>query len=139
MENWIQDVILKWKLEGVKLNPPASIDEIENAEAALNFKFPADFKEFYLQVNGFQEWDMLRDSCISLWPLDRMIDESNKWGENDFIGICDWLISCFAIGFHRHKAGFFKLEGKLEDARSVDIRFTELIVAIGRDDSLIYF
>ena len=118
--------------------PPATIGDIENTEAIINFKFPADFKEFYLQANGCQGADMLRDSCISLWPLDRIIDECNDWGEPEFIGICDWLISCSAIGFHRHKAGFFKLHNKLDDAECVNITFAELIAAIDRDDNLIY-
>jgi hypothetical protein len=138
MENWVQGFISKWKLEGIKLNPPATIVEIENTEAALNFKFPADFKEFYLQVNGFDDWDMLCNSYISLWPLDRIVDEGKDWGEPEFIGICDWAVRCYAIGFHRHKAGFFKLHNKLDDTECIDISFAELIGAIDRDDNMIY-
>jgi hypothetical protein len=138
MENCIKKVISKWKSEGVKLNLPATNADIENTEAVLNFKFPVDFKEFYLQANGFDEWDMLHNSYISLWPLDRIIDEVKNWGELEFIGICDWAVNCYAIGFYRQKAGFFKLHNKLDDAESVDITFAELIAAIDRDDNLIY-
>ncbi len=138
MKSWVQEVISKWKSEGVKLNPPATIAEIEKTEAILNFKFPVDFKEFYLQANGFNDWDMLRNSYISLWPLDRIIVECNDWGEPEFIGICDWAVRCYAIGFHRHKAGFFKLHDKLDDARCINIAFAELISAIDRDDNMIY-
>ena len=35
MSDWIQNVLLKWRSEGVKLNPPASIAEIENVESRL--------------------------------------------------------------------------------------------------------
>jgi hypothetical protein len=138
MENWLHNLLLKWRLEGVRLNPPASVAEIEDVETILNFKFPQDFKEFYLQANGFDEWDMLDNSYISLWPLYRIIDEFNERGEPEFVGICDWLMRCYTIGFHRHKAGFFKLHNKLDDASCVDITFAELLGAIDRDDYLIY-
>lgn len=138
MENWILEVLTKWKLEGIRLNPPATNAEIENTEAVLNFKFPADFKEFYLQANGFNEWDMLHDSYISLWPLERIREKSKEWGEPEFICICDWAVNAYAIGFHRQKTGFFKLYDKLDDAESINITFAELIDAIDKDDNLIY-
>ncbi|RFZ84197.1 SMI1/KNR4 family protein [Mucilaginibacter terrenus] len=138
MADWIEPIISKWSLEGIMLNPPATIDEIERIEAVLNFKFPLSFKQFYQKIDGFDEWDMLANSNISIWPLDRILDEYSKWEKPDFIGICDMLINCYAIGFHRHKTGFYKLKDTLPDAERIDATFEELIMLIENDDRLIY-
>ena len=137
MENWVQGVISKWKSEDIKLNPPATIVEIENTEAVLNFTFPADFKEFYLQANGFNEWDMLDNSYISLWPLDRIIEEYNKWGGPEFIGVCDFLINSHAIGFVKNQSGVFKSYNYLEN-NAIAETYQEAIRMINSGAGAIY-
>lgn len=136
MQTWVKDIVDKWRSEGVMLNPPASAEEIDHTEKIIGFKFPDDFKDFYLVANGFMNRDMLADSMISLWPLERIISED--WGEPDFVGICDWFLSAFAIGFHRHKTGFFNLPGNFENASCLNITFRQLMTAIDIDDPMIY-
>jgi hypothetical protein len=137
MVDWIKDIIGKWIFEDINLNPPATVTDIENAESALNFKFPLDFKGFYLRVNGFSDWYML-DSGISLWPLDRIIGEYNQSDNPQFIGVCDMMINCYYIGFIRSKPGMYKLYDKFENASPIDTTFAELVKMVDRDDDLIY-
>jgi len=108
MENWIEHLIAKWKSEGVKLNPPATIAEIENTEAVLKFKFPEDFKEFYLQVNGFGGLDW-QEHMFTFWPLDMISEEFKTSTNKNFIGFSDFLLASHFIGFNREKLGIFKL------------------------------
>jgi hypothetical protein len=107
MEDWIEKVLLKWRSEGVKLNPPASLLEIERVAAVLDFKFPDDFKALYLHMDGFADWDM-QEHGFSFWPLDRIVKEFNENDNNPFIGFCDWLVGCIIIGFMRNETGIFK-------------------------------
>jgi hypothetical protein len=51
MENWLQELLIKWRSEGVKLNPPASVAEIENAETVLDFK-QRILKPFICRLTG---------------------------------------------------------------------------------------
>ncbi|MEO6976748.1 MAG: SMI1/KNR4 family protein, partial [Mucilaginibacter sp.] len=101
MENWIQNVIEKWSAEGVKLNPPATIIEIEKVESILNFKFPEDFKGFYLQVNGFHELGW-QQHMFTFWQLEMIVDEFKGNTNNNFIGFCDFLLASHYIGYNRN-------------------------------------
>ncbi|TSD66401.1 SMI1/KNR4 family protein [Inquilinus sp. KBS0705] len=94
-------------MEDVKLNPPATVSDIKETESILGFKFPSDFKEFYLAANGFEDWDM-QENNFSFWPLNRIIEEHNKADNKSFIGFSDWLIRCNAIGFIKESSGIYK-------------------------------
>ena len=107
MENWIAEAIACWNASGTKMNPPATIEEIEKTESVLDFKFPDDFKQLYLTVNGFADWDM-QEHSFSFWPLDRIIEEHSKGDNKSFIGFSDWLILCNTIGFIKESPGIFK-------------------------------
>jgi hypothetical protein len=107
MENWIEEVISKWRSEGVKLNPPATIAEIETTEAVLNFRFPQDFKDFYLQANGFADLDW-QEHMFTLWPLELIIKEFEENGNDTFVGFCDFLIASHFIGYYKNIEGVYK-------------------------------
>jgi len=74
MEDWIETAISDWKLSDTKLNPGTSLAEIVNTEKLLGFNFPEDFKQLYLKVNGFVDWDW-QQHMFSLWPLNRIVEE----------------------------------------------------------------
>ncbi|WBV61815.1 SMI1/KNR4 family protein [Chryseobacterium camelliae] len=42
-----------WTNENIKLSSPATPESIKVAEEIIGFQFPDDFKEFYLQLDGF--------------------------------------------------------------------------------------
>jgi hypothetical protein len=136
MENWIQKVIEKWTAEGVRLNPPASIVELENTESSLKFKFPNDFKEFYLQTNGFYGLDW-QEHMFTLWPLDMIIREFEGNVNKNFIGFCDFLLASHCLGYNRDKPGGFKSYG-FEDGEQIAGTFEEVISMINSNSELIY-
>jgi len=136
MENWIQDVISKWKAENVELNPPATTEEIDATEAALNFKFPEDFKEFYLQANGFNDYEW-QEHMFSFWSLSRIVEEFQEWTTGEFIGFCDFLIMSHCIGFVKNQQGFFKNYGKLENERIAET-YKDVVEMINSNNRDIY-
>lgn len=140
MQNWVHEVISKWKVENVKLNPPSSISEIEKAESVLEFKFPQDFKDFYLQANGFDGLDW-QEHMFTLWPIELIIREFNDNANKNFIGFCDFLIASHYIGFNKNREGVFKSYGlykRIEDGELITNSFREIIGMINSNDALIY-
>lgn len=105
MEDWITKTIELWEGDNVRMNPPATIVDIEKAETALNFNFPEEFKALYTVVNGFEDYEWQKH-MFSFWSLDRIVEE---WESNSsFIGFCDFLIMSSVIGFKRNLAGIYK-------------------------------
>jgi len=137
MENWIQDVIAKWRSEGVELNPPVSITEIENAESILDFRFPTGFKDFYLQANGFEGFDW-QEHMFTLWPLNLIVEEFKSVHSNgNFIGFSDWLLASHMIGFNKNKPGIFKSYHN-DDGEFIADSFDMFIDMINSNNNLIY-
>ncbi|WP_295668523.1 SMI1/KNR4 family protein [uncultured Mucilaginibacter sp.] len=134
MASWIQKVNEKWKPEGVKLNPPATNDEIEKTETILNFKFPEDFRKFYLVIDGFRSFDM-EHHMFTFWSLETIIEEYNRWGDKEFIGFSDYLIASHAIGFKRNEKGIFKL---YDEPIPIAETFEEVVNMINSGSQLIY-
>lgn len=137
MDNWIQKVLTKWQTEGVKLNPPATIAGIERAEAVLNFKFPPDFKIFYLQANGFEGLDW-QEHMFTLWPLEMIIEEYNDDTNKNFIGFCDFLLASHFIGFNKNRTGVFKSNVYPEDGEFIAQTFEDVVGMINSNNDLIY-
>jgi cell wall assembly regulator SMI1 len=54
---WTNRFIDKWTRDKIRLSPPATINSIIETEEILGFQFPLDFKELYLRVDGFADWD----------------------------------------------------------------------------------
>lgn len=75
-----------WHLD-VKLNAPASKEDIDHLEQALNRKLPADFVNFYLQANGFETTDYL----FRVLPIAEIIDYHKELVTNE-IYIADYMI-----------------------------------------------
>ncbi len=105
--SWAEPIIEKWKSLGIELNPGATIEKIAKAEKEVGIVFPRDFKELYVQVNGFVNWDWT-PTMFSLWPLERIVEEYLKAENLQFVGFCDWLINCLNIGFLKGEPEFLK-------------------------------
>src|SRR4051812_32401099 len=104
LENWIKEALNHWKESETKLRPPAVMSDIEHTESILGFNFPDDFKQLYLIVDGFEDWDM-QAHLFSFWPLGRIIEEYNEDDNKSFVGFSDWLIRCSCIGFMKGAPG----------------------------------
>lgn len=63
----------------VRLNPPASLEQVEAAEAAMHVKLPADVRTAYLRFNGVK-----RDVATGVGP-------TRPRGPALFVGLYDWV------------------------------------------------
>jgi hypothetical protein len=138
MEDWIQKAITNWQSHTVKMNPPATIVEIEYTESVLNFKFPEDFKTLYLSVNGFKDWDW-QEHMFTFWPLGVIIEEFDE-ADKGFIGFSDFLLRSHVIGFRRDEVGIFKIYPSIEheEPQSIAQSFEQVVDMINSSNNLIY-
>lgn len=105
MENWVQKAIAQWKDEALELNEGANVSDIEKAEDQIGFKFPDDFKELYIVINGFVNFEM-RGFMLSLWSLDRVVSDYDP--NKNLIMFSDHSLSICQYGFSKNRAGIFK-------------------------------
>lgn len=136
MERWIKEALFCWETSETKLNPPASVTEIERTEKALNFKFPDDFKQFYKVADGFTglAW---QKHLFTLWPLEMMVKKFEDYNNKNFIGFCDFLLASHFIGFNANRTGIFK-SYQYEDGVLIADTFEELIKMVNQKNKLIY-
>ena len=132
--NWISKAINQWTSEQIKLNSATSAETYTEAEDYFGFKFPEKFKEMYLIVNGFVDFEW-RENMFSLWSIERMIKEYDGNKDKNFIGFCDYLIASHHIGFVKDKSGIFK---DYNQSEPITLLFEEVIDFINTDSELIY-
>jgi hypothetical protein len=137
MEEWVEHAISQWRREGIRLNPPATMPSIEKVECILDLSFPEDFKQLYLNANGFLDFDA-RGFFLSLWSLERIIDDYNP--AKKFTMFCDNSLSVCQYGFDRNKPGIFKAythhqQGPVE---LIAKSFKELITLFNDDDEILF-
>lgn len=125
----------KWTNENIKLSPPATPESIKTAEEMIDFHFPDDFKEFYLKLDGFEDWDWTKN-MFSIWPLARILEEYHNENDKSFIVFADYLINAHHIGFVKGKNGVFKNTGEIP-VRIADT-FSEAIFLINSDAGILY-
>ncbi|WP_289659713.1 SMI1/KNR4 family protein [Flavobacterium panacagri] len=95
-----------WNEAGIKLQSAASEELILEFEKKINFKFPKDFKSFYLKVNGFVDFEWNKN-MISLWSLERIYEDYKLEQNLDYIAFCDYLINSHSMGYMKSKNGIF--------------------------------
>jgi hypothetical protein len=141
MESWAQRVVAKWATEGVKINENTTTDAIESTEVILDFKFPENFKELYLEMNGFKglAW---QKHMFHFWSLEKIIEEHKESEAKNFIGFCDFLLGSNFIGFNKNSKGVFKkyseMYSDLEDGEFIANSFEEVVGMINSSDDPIY-
>jgi hypothetical protein len=137
---WINEAILTWQKEGIKLRPGALETYIAEMEQWLGFSFPADFYEFYKVVNGFERWSS-NENFFSLWSLETLWEEGPNNQEDDFIGFCDHMINSHWIGFVKNKPGIYRhYPNIITEGRTTKIAdsFKEFIELLNTDSELLY-
>lgn len=137
MKEWVRLVIGKWKAEGVKINAGASTSLIVRAQTSLGFNFPEDFIDFYLAINGFEDYDW-QEHMFSFWSLERIMKEAGAARDRNFIPFCDFLISSHYIGFKKNQSGIFKLYYRAADNETITDSFQKAVEMINSSDDLIY-
>jgi hypothetical protein len=121
------------------VNPKADLTHIEETDAILKFNFPYDFKELYLNINGFKSFDW-QEQMFTLWPLELIIEEFNSSEDQDFVGFCDFLPSNHHIGFRKSAAGIYKIYPSIKhsDTDPIATTFEEVINLINTNTGSIY-
>ncbi|TZG00108.1 SMI1/KNR4 family protein (plasmid) [Chryseobacterium panacisoli] len=132
---WVDTIINKWINENIKLNLPAAPESIKAAEEIINFRFPDDFKEFYLKLDGFTDWDWTKN-MFSIWPLARTLEEYHNESDKNFIVFADYLINAHHIGFVKGKKGVFKNCGEIPEL--IADTFSEAVFHIISDADILY-
>ncbi len=132
--DWINQVISDWASDGVILQRGITVSEIFNTEELLGFKFPQDFIDLYLKINGFEEFGWNKN-MFSLWSLDKIEQEYNESGDTNYIGFCDFLLNSHSIGFLKAEAGCFKNYNQILPIANT---FKEAITLINSNSDLIY-
>jgi hypothetical protein len=132
MNDWTETIIACWVHEKVRLNLGASMEAIHQAEQTLGFRFPEDFKRFYLRVNGCEDW---LPNLFTLWSLEQMIAEYPIGPNKNFIGFSDYSIHCHQIGFLKDQEGIFKYSDAPEKIAET---FEAGLTLINTDSILVY-
>lgn len=137
--NWTDIVLRYWRAEKVELNLGATKEAIESAEAELDFMFPEEFKELYLKVDGFNDWDWL-PNMFSIWPIERILEEYKSDNKKEFICFADYLINSWKICFNKSNAAIFIVYDKIveEKPKYITDNFFESINLINSNSDKIY-
>jgi cell wall assembly regulator SMI1 len=105
-DTWIQDAIKNWEADNTNLNAGSDLNSIISLEKALGIKLPADFKEFYLIVDGFKNLSV-NNNLFCIWPIEKIATDYVAFHDKNFIGFCDYLMDSHWIGFHKTSEGVF--------------------------------
>ncbi len=134
----LSEIITHWKLSGIKLNDGARIEKINALEGELNFSFPASFKDFYKEVNGFKDWDW-NENMFTIYPIERIRKEHSESINKSFIPFCDYLINSHQIGFDKTNGKVY-LDYPLEGGarQKVADTFTQSLIEIVKNSEKIY-
>ncbi|MBS0026707.1 SMI1/KNR4 family protein [Chitinophaga sp. 22321] len=133
MNSWTESVIQQWKNAGITLNKGALIEMITETENALGFRFPGEFMELYLQMDGFSHMES-HSNMYSIWPIHRILHEYLKSGSRNFIGFACLPGNNYTIGFLKNNTGIFGSA----DQRRIAETFKESLLLISRDPQLLY-
>ncbi|RYD51174.1 MAG: SMI1/KNR4 family protein [Sphingobacteriales bacterium] len=134
---WISLAIKQWSAEAIQLNAPATPERIVATEQTVGFEFPEAFKEFYLQLDGFVDWDWT-SNMFSIWPLERILEEYQQSPEKHLVGFADWLIRGTIISFIKGRDGIYKSYDFKSEPELITTSFSELIHLINSDSERLY-
>src|SRR5687768_16776089 len=134
ISNWADQAISTWTNSRIKLQSGLSLDVIMSFETHLDFQFPADFKELYQKVNGFEDFH-LNKHMFSLWSLNRILKEYQEDNESNYVGFCDFLINSHTIGFLKSEEGVYKGYSQIKPIAKT---FREAIELINKNSDLLY-
>ena len=97
-----EDLVTRWRCEGLELNPSASQAELDDLRALLGRELPDDIREFYSLANGMVE-GMCDLHFVSFWSIGQI---RREYGEADTeIGFADFMIYSWRFIFRADDAG----------------------------------
>ena len=97
----IDDVLKRWREEGIRLLPPMEETDVIAAMAKTGRKVSRDVVSLYCATGGMEDGEM--DELFSLWPLERVVSESSCYGR-PHIPFADFLINSHFYCFRYESA-----------------------------------
>ncbi|MBO9727772.1 MAG: hypothetical protein J7623_03930 [Chitinophaga sp.] len=128
MNSWTESIIQQWKNNSIELNKGALIEMIIETEHALDFRFPGEFMELYLQVDGFSDMAISGNTYV-IWPIHRILEAYRQNRDRHFIGFADSRHNGHTIGFLKNKAGIFR---NIDQQQPIAISFKECILLMNK-------
>jgi cell wall assembly regulator SMI1 len=100
----IDQMLERWRAEGVALNPGASAMQIESLERLIGTQLPTELRSFYSAANGMSDYQ--HDArMVSMWSIERSVRERNiqegedEWGQFQDIAFADVMFSAWHLRF----------------------------------------
>jgi len=106
MEN-LNQIILRWERQGIKLLPPPDADSVARALSRTGKRFSADVVRVYELTGGTEEMD---SAGFTLWPLSR-VAMMNIGSESPDLAFADCLIDSFWFEVHYEDAAHSSVYG----------------------------
>lgn len=106
----IDQILARWREEGVALNPGASALQLEALERLMGVPLPPDVQSFYSAANGMHDYQ--HDArMVSMWSIERAVRERNiqegedEWGPYQDIAFADVIFSAWYFRFRVRTEG----------------------------------
>jgi hypothetical protein len=100
----IDQMLERWQVEGVALNPGASAMQLESLERLTGTQLPTEVRSFYSAANGMPDYQ--HDArMVSMWSIERTVRERNiqegedEWGPFQDIAFADVIFSAWHLRF----------------------------------------
>ena len=98
----LDEAIINWLDDGIKLNAGVSAETIKHFENEINFIFEDDFAQYLNKVNGFIDYSS-GESWFSFWSLSRIKFEcESKSHPEKFIWFADHSLNLCSFGFSKN-------------------------------------
>ena len=118
MKNLIDTIARKNKDIGVKINPPATSEEISEFQKHTSLILPKDFIDFYRICNGFE----CTDDIFNVLSLEE-IRSSTQWYDKNTFTFAEYMISseewCVRLLKNGTYQFFFRSNNKISSIESV--------------------
>ena len=99
----IDDVVRKWRKDGVSLLPPADVASVIAALDKTGRRYSRDIVALYCATGGMPDGES-EDHVWSLWPLEQVVSESSSYGR-PHLPFADFLIHSHLYCFRYEDEG----------------------------------
>ncbi|MBZ4041238.1 SMI1/KNR4 family protein [Flavobacterium hibisci] len=104
MNELVNLIRLKHRKNGIDVYPPAKLSDIADFERQIGFSLPTDFREFYLNCNGFG----CNEDIFNMIPLKDIRQYQQNYGYNWFY-FSEYMIYSDMWGLKRTSIGQFEI------------------------------
>jgi len=98
----IDEVIRRWRRQGVRRNPGASASELAELEVLIGAPLPDDVRAYFTAMNGMPDHET-EGMLTCFWPIERILREphlkagADEFGEFRDIAIADVCIDAWFV------------------------------------------